>query len=863
MAPFCPFILLIAGAAQEPSRAAVEAGRALQAVRLAETVTVDGRLDESVWKRAPAAEGFSQREPQEGARATERTEVRFAYDDSALYVAARLHDQNPRGIVRRLGRRDAWLDADIFVVYVDGYKDGRSGAYFSVNAGGTLGDGTLFNDDWDDDTWDGVWEGRAAVDDAGWSVEMRLPFSELRFHDRAEQVWGVNCRRLIGRSKEDDYLVPRPKDQSGFVSRFLELRGIQGIRPPARLAVTPYVTARAESMDSDPGDPFNDGSSHGGSAGADAKLGLGSSLTLDLTLNPDFGQVEVDPGVVNLSDVETFYPEKRPFFIEGANLVDSFGFSGASNFFGFNWGNPSFFYSRRIGRAPQGELPDADYSSSPSGTTILGAAKLTGKAFGQWNVSTLHAFTQREYADVQTAGERSRAEVEPASYYGVFRTQRSFDDNRYGFGAISTYARRLFEDAALEDQINASAFSLGADGWAFLDRNKAWVLTGWAGVSDVRGTQERIADVQRSSLHYLQRPDADRVRFDAARTSLRGWAGRVSLNKERGSVLVNAALGAISPGFDVSDLGFQWRADVVNGHVWGSYRWTKPSRIARQANVDAAVFRSYDFDGNRTWDGVFTFAGLQFLNYYRLRGFAAYNPETVGTRLTRGGPRTLNPRGVEWELYAQSDERGPILLRFGWNGREYARRSENYRSVFGAFEWRPGSNVSVSLEPRYEWGGTSAQYVETIDDVLAAETFAQRYVFARLVQETFSAGIRLNWTFSPRVSLQLYAQPLVASGDYTDLGELARPLSYEFRRYTSVSLADAVFTVDPDAAGPAAPFSVDDPSFRFRSVRGNAVFRWEFRPGSTAYVVWTQTRSDAESAAHNIFLAKLAWRFSR
>ena len=862
MTPFSPFILLIAGAvAQDSSRAAAEAGRALQAVRLAEAVIVDGMLDEAVWRTAPAADGFSQREPQEGAPATERTEVRFAYDDSALYVAARLHDRSPQGIVRRLGRRDAWLDADVFVVYVDGYKDGRSGAYFSVNAGGTLGDGTLFNDDWDDDTWDGVWEGRVRVDDAGWSVEMR-PFSELRFHDRPEQVWGVNCRRLIARTKEGAYLVPRPKDQSGFVSRFLDLRGIQGIRPPARIAVTPYVTGRAELTGSEPGDPFGDGSSHGASAGVDAKLGLGSNLTLDLTLNPDFGQVEVDPAVVNLSDVETFYPERRPFFIEGANLVDSFGFSGASNFFGFNWGNPSFFYSRRIGRAPQGEVADADYSSSPSGTTILGAAKLTGKAFGQWSVSTLHAFTQREYAHLQSAGDTSRAEVEPASYYGVFRTQRPFDDNRYGFGAVSTYAWRFFDDPALEDQINERALSLGADGWAFLDRDKAWVLTGWAGFSDVRGTTQRIAAAQRSSLRYLQRPDADRVRFDGARTSLQGWAGRVTLNKEKGSFLLNAALGAISPGFEVSDLGFQWRADVVNAHLWGSYRWTKPSRVARQANVDMAVFRSYDFDGNRTWEGVFTFAGIQLLNYYRLRGFAAYNPETVSTRLTRGGPRTLNPQGVEWELFAQSDERKPVLVRLGWNGREYARRSENYRSAFGALEWRPGSNVSLGIEPRYEWGGTSAQYVETIDDALAEATYGQRYVFARLAQETFSAGIRLNWTFSPRVSLQLYAQPLVASGDYTDLGKLAQPLSYDFRRYTSVSLTDAAYTVDPDGDGASAPFSLDDPSFAFRSLRGNAVFRWEFRPGSTAYLVWTQTRSDEETP-DNIVLVKLAWRFSR
>jgi hypothetical protein len=585
----------------------------------------------------------------------------------------------------------------------------------------------------------------------------------------------------------------------------------------------------------------------------------------------------VDPAIVNLSDVETYFPEKRPFFIEGGTLFDSFGFSGASNFFTFNFGVPTFFYSRRVGRAPQGETPDdADFTHAPAGTTILGAAKLTGKAFGEWSLNTLHAVTQREYADFQTAGEKGRVEVEPAAYYGALRAQRTYGDNRYGLGFISTLAARSFDDPALRDQLNASSFSLGADGWAFLDRDKAWVL---AGASDVNGEKSRLADVQTSSLHYFQRPDADQVRFDPEATTLHGWSGRVSLNKEKGNVLVNAALGAISPGFDVSDLGFQWRADVVNGHVWGSYRWTQPTRLANSANVDVAYFRSQDFDGNKTWEGIFSIGRIRFLNYSQLQGLFVYNPPSVNTRLTRGGPRTSNPGGTEWELSGYSDERRKLIVRAAWGGREYDQESDSWRWVTSAVEWRPGSNVSVSVEPRYEWGGTAAQYVDTVDDALAQETYGQRYVFARLGQKTFSAGIRLNWTFTPRLSLQFYAQPLVASGDYGDYGELARPMSYDFRRYTEVSRAGDGYTVDPDGSGPAAAFAFDDPAFNLRSLRGNAVFRWEFRPGSTAYFVWTQTRSEEDptgdfrfsqsmdrllhASADNIFLVKLAWRFAR
>jgi hypothetical protein len=876
------FILLYAAAAppqQAVSPGVAEAARHIQASRSSEAIVLDGVLAEAIWQSALPATDFTQLEPHEGQPATARTEVRFAYDDAALYVAARLLDSQPRAIVARLGRRDTWLDADAFVVYLDAYRDGRSGRFFSVNAAGTLRDGTLYNDDWDDDTWDGVWEGRARIDAAGWTVEMRIPFSELRFHAKDVQVWGVNCRRFQARTKEDSYLAIRPKKASGFVSRFPELDGIAGIHPPARISITPYLTDKGEFTGHDAGDPFNDGSRQSPSLGADAKIGLGSSLTLDATLNPDFGQVEVDPAVVNLSDLETFYDEKRPFFVEGSSLFQ-FGYGGASNFIGFNFPSPDFFYSRRIGRAPQGSLPDAaDFTRSPSGTTILGAAKLTGKLGEHWSVGALNALTGRESAEVSTAGRVSKAEVEPASYYGVFRSQREFPDNRYGFGTIATVATRSFQDRRLADEVNGQALALGADGWAFLDAKKTWVLTGWTGLTEVKGSAARIADVQQNSQHYFQRPDANEIRLDPSATSLAGAAGRFALNKERGNVLFNAAYGFISPGFDTNDLGFLFRADVKNGHVWTGYRWTDPSRIARSAQIELAAFRSYDYDGNRVWDGLFSYGRIQFLNYYGMQGFVAYNPETISTRRTRGGPRTLNPNGVEWDFSTFSDERRAFRVRLGAHGSDYAKASELYHNLNGSIEWRPGSNISVSFQPTLEWSHTDAQYVDTFEDALATATYGHRYVFARLAQRTFSGGVRVNWTFTPRLSLQVYAQPLISSGAYTGFGELARPLSYDFTRYQAVMIARGTVTADPDGAGPAPAVSFDDPNFNFRSLRGNAVFRWEFRPGSTAYFVWTQNRSDQEETgqfafahsferllsarADNIVLVKIAFRWAK
>jgi hypothetical protein len=853
-------LVLTAGtgqAAERPPEARVE----VQAVRLSEPIRVDGVLSEEVWSTAPPATGFLQRDPTEGAAASEKTEVRVAYDDQAIYVGARMYDSDPAAIVARLGRRDAWLDADAFVFYLDSYHDRRTGYLFSVNAAGTLWDGVLYNDDWDDSSWDGVWEGRAHVDERGWTVEMRIPYSQVRFRDAPSHRWGMNARRHIARKKEDDYLAYTPKKASGFVSRFLDLVGIERIRPPRRLSLSPYATSRAEYAGHDAGDPFNDGSRYRSTVGADLKMGLGSNLTLDATVNPDFGQVEVDPAVVNLSDVETYFEEKRPFFLEGARIFD-FGQGGATNYFGFNWWGPDLFYSRRIGRVPQGSLPDAEFTDVPAGVKILGAGKLTGKLGRDWNFGMLHAVTERERARLFAGSQSFRADVEPAAYYGVVRAQRQFPENRHGIGVLGTFARRFFGGSTLRDQVNSEAAVMGLDGWTFLDAKKTWVVTGWLAGSRVSGSRARIFDLQQNPQHYFQRPDVTHVHLDPDATSLSGWAGRATINKEKGSWLLNAALGAIAPGFEVNDLGFFGRTDLVNGHVWTSHRWTEPGRFSRKANLDLAYFHSSDFGGHRTWEGLFGYGGLTLLNYYSFTGWLAYNPDTLSPFRTRGGPLTLNPNGFEWDSSVRSDERKKLIVRLGYHGWSYSRSSSSGYYLGPTVEWRPSSNVLLSVGPSLNVSHEGAQWIGNFADPAATATFGTRYVFAPLEQKTFSASLRANWTFSPRLSLQLYAQPLVSAGEYSNFGELARPRSFDFVRY-----------------GPVPPVEFDNPDFNFRSLRGNAILRWEFRPGSTAYLVWTQTRSDEDETgtfrlghsvgrlfdarADNIVLLKIAYWISR
>ena len=414
------------------------------AIRINQPINIDGKLDEGIWKDSKEITGFIQRNPDEGKPATEKTIVKILYDDDAIYIGARMFDNSPDSIIARLVRKDSYSNSDQFMVFFDPYKDKRSGYFFGLTAAGTFKDGVLSNDDWDDDDWDAVWEGKVNIDDKGWTAEMKIPFSQMRFKLSKENIWGVNFKRNISRHNESNYLSYVPKTESGFVSHFYDLYGLTNIKPQNKLEIVPYVTAKSTFTQKEIGNPFNDGSSFLSDVGIDLKYGLGSNLTLNATINPDFGQVEIDPAVINLSDVETFFSEKRPFFVEGSSIFN-FGRGGARNYWSFNFGNPNFFYSRRIGRDPQGSLPSYDYADPPSGTHILGAAKLTGKV-GDFNVGVISALTKREFTEIELAGKKSSVEVEPLSYYGVFRGQKEFNEGKQAIGFMSTLANRSFGD---------------------------------------------------------------------------------------------------------------------------------------------------------------------------------------------------------------------------------------------------------------------------------------------------------------------------------------------------------------------------------------------------------------------------------
>jgi hypothetical protein len=818
----------------------------ITAVRIAEPVTLDGRLDDAAWRGAASLSTLVQSTPTEGAPASEATEVWIGYDDAALYVAARLRDRSPDSVLALLTRRDRGGQSDFFSLLIDPLGDRRTGYEFTVSAAGVQSDGTLYNDDWSDSAWDGVWESAVRRDGEGWSVELRIPLSQLRVAPAGSVLWGVNVSRGIGRRNEVSSLVPRLRQGSGFVSRFAELLGPESLTPRRRVELLPYVTGRAEFLPTSLGNPFHDGKRTTPAVGGDFRLGLGRGFQLDGTINPDFGQVEVDPAVVNLSDVEVFFEERRPFFVEGINVF-RFGYGGANNFMGFNWVNLDPFYSRRIGRTPQGQLPSSQFREVPQGVRILGAAKLTGR-LGAWNVGGISALTQRAHARLSDGLEEQRAEIEPLAGYGVLRAQRDFAGGRHGFGVLGTVTHRDFQDEGLRNQLDATAQIGGIDGWVTLDQQRTWVMSGWGAVSRVTGTAARLQALQESALHYFQRPDADHVEVDPAATEMTGSFGRLTLNKQNGSMLFNAAVGAVSPGFEANDLGFVGRTDVLNAHVSTGYRWTKPTGVINAARYSTTVFATWDFAGTRTGTGWWHNANVTWKNFSNTYIGGTVNPASTNVRGTRGGPAMASPGGFEVFGGMSSDGRKPLIFEIEAAASRYAGGERTYHRLTPDVSYRPASNLTVSFGPSLELSRNPAQYLQSAGDPTAASTYGRRYLFGDLDQRTLSGNFRVNWILSPKTSLELFAQPLVSSGKYLAVRELRTPGTFDFRDFgTEGSTVDREQgVVDPDGAGPAAAITIGQPDFTFASLRGNAVFRWEYSPGSTLFLVWTQQRSLAD-----------------
>jgi hypothetical protein len=824
--------------AASPARPARKLARAVRVP--SGSVQLDGSLDDEAWESAPAIGDFTQKDPVEGAPATERTEVRFVYDDDALYVGARMYSADPSAIQAPLGRRDQAGDVtEQFIVSLDTFLDRRTSYTFGVTASGVRIDRFSASDNEGGETgFDPVWRASTRIDDQGWTAELWIPFTQLRFNDQPVQVWGLNARRFVPTLEEETYWILVPRTEVGWASRFGDLEGVEGVRPSRRIEMLPFLVGSAtRNGDRDPADPFDDGRNLVGRMGLDLKMGVGPNLTLDATFNPDFGQVEADPAEVNLTDFATRFPERRPFFTEGSGLL--------------NLSHPNVFYSRRIGAPPIGRA-SGDFVDYPSDSRILGAAKLTGRLPSGTSIGILAAVTNDESAQVAdtltgTSPQISDVQVGPRVAYGIAKAEQEFGSGSH----VSLLGGGVYRDFggndALADLSTKFALVGGTDGlWRIRGGEYEWA---WAVIgSYLEGEPAAVERVQRTSSHYLQRPDrAGEWVFDPNRSAMGGWSLQTSFNKTSGRHwLFGTSTKIDHPMFDTNDIAQLNGADGIMPGVNVTYRETQPGRVFRSYSIRVNQGNEWNFELDRQNFSVGTNVNLTWRNFWTTSLSLNRNFRVESASLTRGGP--LMGQAARWSTNFNFGNPSTAQTRLSgglsFSGDELGGHTFSTNLNVSV---RPGPQWQLSARPQYIRGTDSQQYVTVLSGG-RPETFGSRYVFAYIDRTQYSMELRASFTLRPDLNLDVYAEPFAASGRYFDLGELAEPGSVD--RITYGVDAGTQVTLEPDGdrvvTWGSDTFTLRNRDFNTTSFQSNVVLRWEWRPGSTFYLVWQQNRDQSD-----------------
>ncbi|WKW11456.1 DUF5916 domain-containing protein [Pseudogemmatithrix spongiicola] len=869
-----------------PSDAAAQAARgdtlprpALRVLRISEPVTIDGHLDEAVWRRAEPATDWIQQVPNALQPSSQRSEARVLIDGSNVYVGFRLYDTAPDSIGMQLARRDVGdVYADQVWVGFDSYGDRRTAFAFGVTPRGVQRDGYAFNDGDFDTQWDAVWQSAARVDSLGWTAEFRIPLSQLRYTaGDSTRAWGLQFLRIIARRGEEAYWSPRDPTLPGDVSRYGLMTGMGALEGSVPIEVIPYLRSQMNTQPTEVGNPFVDARNGEAALGADLRVRLPKSLTLSATVNPDFGQVEADPAVVNLSAFEVFFPERRPFFLEN---FDTFRFGGTTTF--NDNSAPNFFYTRRIGRAPQRGLP-GDFTDIPNQTPILGALKLSGTTPGGWAIGVLNATTPRETGRYQRPDNSiARDAVEPLTNSQVTRVRRLLRGGYTTIGGFNSWVERDLTDSALAALLPRRALVSGIDfEHAWGDRD--WTISGVASRSAVWGEESTMLRLQRANYRSYQRPDAGHLAVDSTRTSLSGGYYALSVAKTSGRLTASVTAEQLDPGFESNDIGFQTRSDSRSVSTGMFYRQPVQTPLFQNWGVGLFSTVAATTAGENLERRLATFSEARFRNFWGVNLEANVETGRFNDRLLRGGPLAARPVSSRIELGIESDSRKPLIMEAGV---EIAvdRAGRRNRGVGLELDWRPSAALRLRVQPEYAWNDIVDQYVTARDDALATTTFGRRYVFADVEQREARLNTRLDWTFSPYVSLQLFLQPFASAGQFTRYKEFTTPRQFDFAVYGvdrgTVTRTFGDVVIDPDGAGPAAAFSFRERNYTARELRGNAVLRWELRPGSTVFFVWQQQREGfvdgradldvgaqlgalSGAPARNVFLVKLAWWLGR
>lgn len=831
------------------------------------SLVIDGVIDDEAWNTVSWGGDFIENDPDENTAPLYQTKFKVLYDAKYLYVAIRSFDAVPDKIEKRLSRRDGFQGDRVNFV-IDSYHDLRTAFIFTVTAAGVKGDEIATeNGDNMDDSWNPVWYTKAVIDDKGWTTEMKIPFSQLRFGNAKEQIWGLNVVRNIFRNNERSVWNRIPADAAGFISESGELHGLINLKPQKQLEIQPFTVLQYDTYPKETGNPFRDGADFKLNGGVDAKIGITNDLTLDLTINPDFGQVEADPGNFSLDGFQIFLEEKRPFFVENKNIFD---YQFADN-------QDNLFYSRRIGRGPhrRPNLTAGEHAETPVNTTILGAAKFSGKTKNGWSIGLLESVTSKEFAQIKGNGTEREEIVEPLTNYLVARAQKDFNNKNSYIGGVFTATNRNLNGRF--NNLHKAAYTGGLDfkhNW----KKRTYFVEGNVVFSTVTGSEEAIEKTQRSLTHLFQRVDASHVRVDPTRTSLTGTGGRIKAGKAGGgNWRYGGSLVWRSPELELNDIGFLRQADEISQNTYIRYQFLKPTRLFRTANFRLSQSTTYDFDGNyNRFQIEGNFFGNWKNNWWTETGFG-YKPRIFINTFLRGGPRWRYSEENFRFLFFGSDRSKKFNFTLGYINSIAKEDNFKFLRYVLRFGYQPTNALNLSFETAFNENPNRTQYVSQQD---FGET--PRYVLGEIDQQTWSTSVRVNYSLNPNLSLQFYGSPFITRGRYSNFNYVknaaAKNLNDRVTWYNANQITedDGVFLVDENEDA-TTDYAFGNPDFSFVQFRSNMVIRWEYIPGSELFLVWsrgvTGFGNPNESLTNSIqnqifdkepddtFLLKLTYRF--
>jgi hypothetical protein len=817
---------------------------------------IDGLLNDKCWIEVGKWDGgFIQQQPHQAKPPSQKTDFKILYDDKYLYFAIICHDNEPDKMSPILGRRDDYTVGDIAGIAIDSYNDKQTAFEFNLTAAGQKVDLMHMGEYGWDFNWDAVWDGKTSIGDSAWYAEMRIPFTQIRFSNKEEHVWGMHIWRYIYRLQEESQWKLIPVDAPAMVYIFGELKGVANIPYKRNFEIMPYTKVKYIT-DSNNNQNFG--------FGVDGKIGVTSNFTLDYTINPDFGQVEADPSELNLTSYETFYDEKRPFFLEGKNILE------------YNAGYDQLYYSRRIGSAPS-YAPDVSEDSElgmPNNVSIIDALKFTGKNKSGLSVGFVNSMTAQENATITTGNEKVKEAVEPFTNYFIGRIKQDFNEGSTTIGGIVTSTVRNIKDEHLEflpDNSLVGGFDVEHN-WL----NRKYFVNAKSFFSKVNGSEKAISRLQLSSRHLYQRTDADYLEYNSALTSLKGWGGELSGGKRSGKFNLVGELDWRSPGVDLNDVGYMRQADFIKEDIGVEYNVNKPKGALLSYKVLLDQRHHWSYGGENLKDELDGHFRARLKNYWMFDLDLDRTYNEIDTRQLRGGPSLRIDGNTSGELFFQTNHSKELYFGGGADFTRYDDQITFKDRYSFIVEWKASNSFTLSSSTGFTTEIDNSQYVFQKE-----VNHKMEYIVGKIDRKTIYTTFRVDYFITPELSLQYYGSPYASTGKYLNYREVedskSRNLNERYSFLKVVENLEGKYLYDNEN-NLVHDFSEWNPDFNFQEFSSNFVARWEYKTGSTVYFVWTNYRSRYEERynpsiinsfkdirnvkAQNAFMIKLSYWFS-